>query len=111
VGNQARPVLETALGQRLLSLWNRQMVVTLVLLALGFVFWAYFRRGFTRRVIQLSVVVVAVYLALNAVVIAAGLYHLATHPALVRSWAEGVAAGRWHAAGVPFTGRGWAAAA
>jgi hypothetical protein len=56
--------------------------VTLVLLgALG----AIFLKGF-REAITLAVVLVAAYLALNAVVIAVGLAHVVTHPAVFSAW-------------------------
>ena len=56
--------------------------VTLVLLgALG----AIFLRGF-REAISLAVVLVAAYLALNAVVIAVGLVQVATHPEVFSAW-------------------------
>jgi hypothetical protein len=107
-GNRARPFLEHPLGQALMSLWNRQMVVTLVLLMLGFVFWAYFRRGFTRKVIQLAVVVVSVYLLLSALVIGSGLYYLGNHGDILRSWYEDVASGRWQINHPSLVAGGWA---
>jgi hypothetical protein len=102
-GDRARPLLLWPLDQ----LWNRQMVVTLVLLILGFIFWAYFRRGFTKKVIRLSIVVVALYMTLNAVVIGAGCYYLATHRTLVEGWSNQVATGDWHLAQGFHVGNDW----
>jgi hypothetical protein len=107
-GNRARPFLEHSLGQALMDFWNRQMVVTLVLLLLGFAFWAYFRRGFTRKVIQLSAVVVGVYLFLSALVIGSGLYYLAVHNEILRAWYDDVANGRWQIHHPSLAAEGWA---
>src|SRR5262249_6527056 len=76
-------------------LWNRQMVVTVLLLNVGFLFWWVFRKGFTPAVLRLSVGVVAVYLLLNAVIIGYGLRYLAGHDDLVRRWWERVLHGDW----------------
>src|SRR4051812_7774373 len=60
------------------------VAVTLVLLAaLG----AIFLKGF-RDAITLAVVLVAVYLGLNAVVVAVGLERVVTHPAVFSAWTE-----------------------
>ncbi|NMM85967.1 amino acid transporter [Rhodococcus sp. SRB_17] len=58
------------------------VAVTLVLLAL---LSAVFLRGFTEA-IGIAVGLVAVYLALNLVVIGTGLWHIATAPSLVTDW-------------------------
>src|SRR5262249_10900470 len=55
-----RRVLPDVFWQRAVGYWNKQLVVTVCLSILGFIFWAVFRRGFRKRVIQLAVVVVAV---------------------------------------------------
>jgi hypothetical protein len=61
-----------------------QLWVTLLLvLALG----AVFLRGF-RVAIRVAVVLVAVYLALNAVVVLTGLVQVALHPAVLAGWTE-----------------------
>jgi hypothetical protein len=72
--------------QRMVAYWNRQMVVAIVLTIVGFMFWAVFRRGFRKRVVQLAVVVVATYLLLTAVIIASGLSYLSAHPHFLQSW-------------------------
>lgn len=58
------------------------VAVTLVLLAL---LSAVFLRGFTEA-IGIAVALVAVYLALNLVVIATGLWHVLTAPSLITDW-------------------------
>jgi hypothetical protein len=81
-----KQLLPDALWQRIVAYWNKQLVATVLLLTLGFVFWAIFRRGFRRRVVQLAVVVVALYLLLTAVVIGSGLSYLLRHPHFVQTW-------------------------
>jgi hypothetical protein len=63
-------------------LTGHQVAITLFLLAL---LGAVFLRGFTEA-IGLAVGLVAVYLALNVVVIAVGLWQIASHPHLVPDW-------------------------
>jgi hypothetical protein len=71
-----------------------------------------FLRGF-REVIGLAVVIVGVYLILNAIVIGSGLYYLYWHPTLLSEWRQHVQQGHWHVKeGVPFSGTSpWAIAA
>ena len=69
-------------------LQDQQMLITLVLLgALG----AVFLRGFTEA-IGIAVVLVGVYLVLNAVVIGVGLWDVATSPSVVTDWTTALTA-------------------
>lgn len=77
--------LPQALWGRIVAYWNRQLVVTVLLSILSFTFWAIFRRGFRKRVVQLAVVAVTTYLVLTAVVVGSGLGYLAGHPQLLRN--------------------------
>jgi hypothetical protein len=106
-GAKVRFLSDYPLWEKLLALWDKQMVATLVLLLLGFGFWAIFRHGFTRRVIQLAVVVAGIYMLLNAVVIVGGLHYLLTHWQVVQQWHANVVAGRWQLADAPVAGQGW----
>jgi hypothetical protein len=63
-------------------LHGHTVLITLVLLAL---LGAVFLTGFTGA-LGVAVVLVGVYLALNAVVVAAGLAQVATHPDLIDDW-------------------------
>ncbi|WP_395690117.1 amino acid transporter [Nocardioides sp.] len=63
-------------------LHDQQMLITLGLLAL---LGGVFLRGFNEA-IGIAVVLVAVYLALNAVVVGVGLWHVVEHPTLVTDW-------------------------
>ena len=69
-----------------------QIVVTMfLLLALG----AMFMRGF-KEVIGLAVVIVGVYLVLNAIIVGSSVTYLFTHPANFESWLHRVQVGEWH---------------
>ncbi|HKH78156.1 MAG TPA: amino acid transporter, partial [Rubrobacteraceae bacterium] len=63
---------------------GREVLITLVLLAL---LGAVFLKGF-KEAIGVAVVVVAAYLLLNLVVVAVGLYDIATHPQTVVDWRD-----------------------
>ncbi|MFH8384483.1 amino acid transporter [Kitasatospora sp. NPDC018058] len=69
-------------------LGGRQMLVTLVLVAL---LGAVFLRGFGEA-IGVAVVLVAVYLALNVVVVVNGLWHVLKSPHLVTAWSDALTA-------------------
>jgi hypothetical protein len=101
-----RNLLPYSFWQRAVNYWNRQLVVTLLLSLLSFIFWAVFRRGFTRRVIQIAIIVVLSYLVLTALVVGSGLCYLVLHPELLRAWWAGLGQG-------PMPGRagGWGAVA
>src|SRR5688572_9488292 len=61
---------------------DHQLLVTLALL---FVLGAVFMRGFS-EVIGMAVIIVAIYLVLNAVVVTTGLRLMWAHPELLRDW-------------------------
>ncbi|MGW3044502.1 amino acid transporter [Kitasatospora sp. NPDC001159] len=69
-------------------LGGRQMLVTLVLVAL---LGGVFLRGFGEA-IGVAVVLVAVYLALNVVVVVNGLWHVLESPHLVTAWSDALTA-------------------
>src|SRR5262249_41401154 len=81
-----KQLLPDTLWHKIVAYWNRQLVVTVVLSILGFTFWAIFRRGFRKRVVQLAVVIVAVYLLLTAFIVVSGLNYLAEHPDFLQNW-------------------------
>jgi hypothetical protein len=74
--------------------FHHPVAVTFVLLGALCVI---FLKGF-REAIGLAVAIVALYLVLNAVVLAWGLYEVGTHPELLPRWREGI----WQAHGNPF---------
>jgi hypothetical protein len=69
-------------------LGDHRVLITLVLLA---VLAAVFLKGFTEA-IGIAVVLVAVYLALNLVVVGVGLWHVISAPAVVTDWTEALTA-------------------
>lgn len=75
----ANPLVQQGLGG---ALNGQQMLVTLFLVIL---LGAVFLRGF-REAINIAVVLVTVYLSLNAVVVVVALVHLLQHPVLVSDW-------------------------
>jgi hypothetical protein len=79
-----------AVWTRIEPLCTQQIGITIGLSLLSFAFWFWMQGGFTRRVLVLAAVVVIVYLLLTSVVIASGLFHLATHPQLVQTWFDEV---------------------
>ncbi len=85
----AADATEHLIENPLMPQWlNHPVAVTLVLL---FVLGAVFMRGFS-EVIGVAVVIVGVYLVLNAVVIARGLTVIWSHPDLLPGWREALRA-------------------
>lgn len=82
---------------------QQRLVVTMFLLV---VLGAMFMRGF-REVIGLAVVIVAVYLVLNAVVVGSGVHYLLEHPERLEHWYEELQSGDWHLEHQPLTGHNW----
>jgi hypothetical protein len=74
---------------------NDQLLVTLFLGLICFLFWFILRKGFNRNVLLLSVPLVGAYMLLNAVLLGAGLQRLAADPALVSTWLAQLQRGDW----------------
>lgn len=70
---------------------HSQVLITMFLLVL---LGATFLRGF-REVIGVAVVLVSVYLVLNAIIIVSGLLYMTSHSDTVTLWQEKVATGHW----------------
>ncbi|MEV7992229.1 amino acid transporter [Streptomyces sp. NPDC086077] len=70
------------------ALHDRQLLITMVLIAL---LGAVFLKGFLEA-IGVAVALVATYLALNAVVVVAGLWHVATEGHVVADWSSALTA-------------------
>jgi hypothetical protein len=103
----AQVVPSDSMRQRLVHFWNRQLLVTVLLLTLGFAFWALFRRGWTRRVLQFSVAIVGLYLALTGIVIGSGLYFLHQHRHYLRAWLDGLQGDEQLPISTFMRGHGW----
>jgi hypothetical protein len=76
-------------------LFDEQMTVTLLLGALGFLFWFLLRKGFNRNVLILAVPLVSAYLVLNGLLLAGGIRCLTEQPYLVENWLSQVHEGDW----------------
>ncbi len=74
---------------------NEQLVLTIALSIVGFVFWWVLRNGFNKNVLVLAAPIVVVYLLLNALVIGGGLGYLAGHPEHVQRWLDQLGTGDW----------------
>ena len=77
------------------GVWNRQTVVTVIVLLLGTIVGLIFFRGYTRNFVRLAVVTVAVYLALTLFVVGSAGAYLVNHPELVERWWADVWSGNW----------------
>jgi positive regulator of sigma E activity len=92
--------------------WNRQTVVTLLVLLLGTVVGVVFFKGYSRGFVRLAAVTVAVYLGLTLFVVGSGAAYLAAHPDLVGRWWDDVWAGNWKPGTEPApVANGWGLAA
>src|SRR5262249_25604734 len=108
VDDNTRNLLPYGLWHEAVERWKPRVVVALILSVLGFIFWSVFRGGFRRRVIQISVVVVATYLVLSAVIIVSSLLYLRAHPDLLQNWWAGLPQEKSYPAGSLFFFGGWA---
>ena len=73
--------------QRIVQVFDRQLVVTLVLSLVSFSLWAWWRTGSSRLFLRLAAVVVVSYLALNVLVIGSSINYLARDgQPLVHEW-------------------------
>ena len=95
IAEWTRETSRSLFGETVTGFFNKQLVVTLLLGVLGFIFWYMLRKGFSRNVIALAVPLVGIYLIFNAVIIGSGIHYLANHSELVSSWWEQVASGDW----------------
>ncbi len=84
-----------------------QMAVTMFLLVM---LGAMFLKGYG-EVVGLATVLVIAFLGLSFVVVTASVFHLVSHPDLLRQWFAEISAGRYHLDHAPLTGAGpWVAA-
>ena len=107
-GNRVWPSLPPAVQARTEGLWTRQLVVTIIVLAIGTAAGLWFFTGYTRGFVRLAVVVVVVYLALTFTVVGSGAAYLAGNPHLLDRWWADVWAGNWNPGAGPTPAAGWA---
>src|SRR5262249_49695647 len=78
---------------RFFDFWNEQLVVTVLLAAVVFVFWTLVHLGFTPFFLRVAALITGVYLVLLAIVIGSGLWYLAQHPQQFYGWLESIRVG------------------
>lgn len=106
VGQQFREWLRPVLGEGYNHYFTEQMVVTVLLGLLGFLFWFVLREGFTRKVLYVAVPLIAIYLLLNGLLIGAGIALLIQRPSILQSWMDQIHLGQW-GLGRPSWQDGW----
>jgi hypothetical protein len=89
------------------GLRNPRVVVTLLILVVGFIAARAFRRGVTRGLVRMAVVSVVAYLAVVGVVVGCGVVYLARHPELVEAWWAAVQGGAWQPGDAAGPALGW----
>ena len=94
-------------GPRFAGYFSEQLLVTLLLGILGFVFWFLLRRGFNRNVIVVAAPIVILYLTLNGIIIVSGLVHLVDHPLHTDQWFRHIESGNWAFHAPWWSGAGW----
>jgi hypothetical protein len=87
--------------------FTEQLTVTLLLGAVGFVFWFVLRKGFNRNVLALAVPLVAAYLVLNGMLLVSGVHYLMAHPDILETWLGQVQQGDWLVRTPFWAGRNW----
>jgi hypothetical protein len=95
------------LGPRISALFNEQLTVTLLLGAVGFVFWFVLRKGFNRNVLMLAVPLTTAYLVMSGLLLAGGVRFLDQHPDLLENWLNQVRDGDWLVRTPFWAGRNW----
>lgn len=88
-----------AFGDWLAAHGDQQLAVTLLLLVISSLLAIVFFRGFTRGILRAAIVVVSFYMALNAIVIGAGIVHIVRQPELLDEWWRRIWAGDWQTIG------------
>jgi hypothetical protein len=79
-------IVENPFVEHNLQFLNHRIIVTLILIGL---LGAVFLKGFNEA-IGLAVVIVTIYLGLNLITIATGLYEIAVHPETLEAWKSAV---------------------
>lgn len=98
-GDQWRQELSPGVRKWTDGIWNRQTVVSLIVLFIGTLTGLIFFNGYTPRFIRLAVATVVVYLALTLLIVGSAGVYLARHPELVEHWWADVWSGNWRLPG------------
>jgi hypothetical protein len=107
VADEFKGVGNEVVGETITAFFNEQLVVTIVLGVLGFLFWWVLRRGFNQNVLYWAVPVVLTYLALNAVIVGSGLVYFQEHPERLERWWQQVESGDWAMEAPFWAGPNW----
>ena len=73
---------------RVFGWWDDQLIVTVVLIVVGFALYFYLLRGFTRGFLWTAAAIVALFLLVNGLVIGSGLLYMTRNPQFVNNWAD-----------------------
>lgn len=94
-GQQARGWIDHPAWRSVCDFWNRQIVLTLLLLLVNFLFWPIIWYGFTKRMVRVSLVLVGLFVLLTLIILASGMIYLLRHDHLLTAWWHDLRAGNW----------------
>src|SRR6266851_1392844 len=107
-GGRAQDWIDHPLWKKVCGFWDRQLITTLILLAVNLILWPLIWYGFTKRLVQVAVVLVGVFLLLTALILGSGLIYLTRHVELVEAWWAAIRAGNWGISAPSWAGAdGW----
>ncbi len=87
--------------------FDAQLVATLLIGAVAFVFWFILRRGFNRNALILAVPIVGLYLTLTILLLLGSLWQIHQRPELVVDYLEMLNSGNWALSRNAAAGYGW----
>src|SRR5262249_30891761 len=94
-GVEARSAYHNSFWQSIWNYWDRQLVITLLLLVLYWLFIPIFWYGFTKRFVQVAAALVSTYLFLTFVILLSGLVFLFRHSERYDLWMANIQVGNW----------------
>jgi hypothetical protein len=107
----AREHLHLVLADEWCARCNNQLIATLIISAISYLFWFFLRRGFNRKVVILAIPIVGLYMTLNAVIIGSGVWFLVQNPDVWATYLSDVRTGDWAIGPSPdIFANGWAIA-
>jgi hypothetical protein len=94
-------------GEEVAAIVDDQLVVTILLGIIAFFFWFLLRKGFNRKVMNLAVPLVGLYLLLTGILIAGGVWRLYARPEIMNHWLDHVQYGQHEISLSTNDARGW----
>lgn len=94
-------------GEEAAGYCNEQLIITVLLGFISFLFWFMLRKGFNRKVVMLAVPLIGMYLLMTGILIAGGLWLLYERPEIVTEWLEQLDRGNFGGAHSPHHNDGW----